>query len=448
MPEIEPIQSSEELENEAQVDAARELDEVTHEPGARVEKNGSVEQAEVIETAFTELVGTDRKVSQTDPPETVKEGVKPAKKETGEGEAVTPINLPSPEKMRGIAGDKAEPDPEGSQVKVVDDPKSKSVKQAEDESETPDSHEATPITLPDKQSLQATPITLPSQESQPDSLAQAELPEQARMGVEKESGIEEGLKGLGIKIPGVGGLLEDDPFSQGGMGPNLGGNSSEIDNIMPDFQEAIEAAQMEREPFDPGKIGGGPGSVHPNYGVSGRSMVSEDDDSSKDKEEVVDHKKKMQEVYKAEMKLFEAINERDEAEKEYKENPSDETGAALDTAEVNYWDAVNHYNFLVSKKAEYKGEVRMPRPDGDEGEVEEPKSEEDIKFSNEAIDPSQMHGGPHSSGIDHRKHQGVVSDPAEWQDAGKPDSGIKVDRSINVDPSGDELGKEAETNDD
>jgi hypothetical protein len=451
MSERDLTQSEESLESGSEGQSSRDLDETTHEPNARVEQKGTIDQAETIEKAVTDLVGTDRKVSQTDSPDAAKEELKPAKNEAEGGDAATPINLPSPEARVGGSEEKAEPDPKGSEVKVADEPKSKKAEKAGDETETPESLEATPITLPDKVSLQATPITLPSVEGQVEE-AEVELPEQARMGVEQDEfkADEQGIKGP--SIPGIEGLPEDDPFGQGGMGPDIEDGPSEIDDAMPDFQETIEAAQMERDPFDPGRIGGGPGSIHPNYGESGQGMVSEDDDagsSSEDKEEVVSYQKKMQAVREAEMKLFEAINERDKAEKDYKDNPdSDAASEALDTADGNYWEAVNHYNFLVSDKAQYKGEVRMPRPEGDEGEVEAPKSEEDIKFTNEAIDPAMMQGGPHSSGVDHRKHPGVVSDPAEMQDAGKPDSGIKVDRSINVDPAGDELGKEAEEKDD
>lgn len=437
-------ESGESIEAGSEQESKQELDEATHEPGARVENVGSPEKSEAVETAFTELVGTDRKITQTEPPEAAEEALKSAKKKTDSGDAATPINLPSPEKKAGKPGDKAEPDPKGAGDKVADDPKAESVEEGGEEPDRTVPLEATPITLPDKQSLEATPITLPSQESQPGEIP-GELPQQARMGVEQQGFKVEGQGLSGPSIPGVEGLPEDDPLGQGGMGPDLGGESSELDDVMPNFQETIQAAQMEREPFDPGRIGGGPGSIHPSYGKSGQGMVSEDDDSSsEEEEEVVDHKKKMQEVYKAEMKLFEAINERDRAEKEYKENPSKETDAALETADGNYWQAVDDFNRLVSKNAEYNGEVRMPRPDGDEGEVEAPETEEDIKFSQEAVDPSMMHGGPHSSGIDHRKHQGVVSDPAEWQDPETPEGGIKTDRSINVDPAGDELGKEAE----
>jgi len=468
MSERDLMQSEESSESGSEGQSSRELDETTHEPNARVEQKGTVEQAETIEKAVTDLVGTERTVNQTEPPGVAKEEVKPAEKEDKGGESVTPINLPSPEARVGGAGEKAEPDPQGSEVKVADEPKSEKAKEAGDDTDAPQSLEATPITLPDKVSSQATPITLPVKEGQPDQ-AEAELPEQARMGVEQDGfkAEDQGIKGP--SIPGVEGLPEDDPFGRGGMGPDIEDGPSQIDDIMPDFQETIEAAQMERDPFDPGRIGGGPGSIHPNYGESGQGMVgtpkpnepssgqggdtggTQDSGSGQEQGTDKERKEAEQNAAKAELKALEAAQELENAKAQVDALAPGDFRAAdydrLDNARLEYEAAREDMDYFHEKLDALKNASKMPRPEGDEGEVEPPKSEEDIKFTNEAIDPAMMQGGPHSSGVDHRKHPGVVSDPAEMQDAGKPDAGVKVDRSINIDPAGDELGKEAEEKD-
>lgn len=482
MSEIEPIQSSEEIETGTEAEEARELNEVTHEPSARVENTGNVKQAEVIETAFSDLVGTDKKISQTDPPERVQEAVKPAQKKTGEGDAVTPINLPSPEKMRGKADEKAEPDPKGSEVKLANEPKTESAQKKEDESDAPDSLEATPITLPDKQSLQATPITLPSQESKPDAIAQDEMPEQARMGVEKETDLGGGVAGLGIEIPGIEGLPEDDPFSQGdqggigegllpgGLGPNLG---------------ALDGLGAGLEQDMPRETPGGPGLIHPTKGPMGQGMVMDGGEKGeKGQQEGTEGQSegtKGQEDSGAKGQDSGTKGQEGGTKGQSEGTKGGEWGmvitrsqpgssednpvnagsvtvnvteeiAAQDAAAqelMNITDRVTDVANQIADNIAHGGDgvwgrkIRfMPRPDGDDGTVEAPKSDDDIKAPTEAIDPTMMEGGPHTSGIDHRKHQGVVSDPAEWQDPDTPDGGIKTDRNLATDPPGEEIGKE------
>jgi hypothetical protein len=83
----------------------------------------------------------------------------------------------------------------------------------------------------------------------------------------------------------------------------------------------------------------------------------------------------------------------------------------------------------------------MPRPDGDDEGVDAPQSEDDVKHEDMVVDPASTMGTVRRSGVDRRKHPGMVSDPAEWQDPDTPDGGVKTDLDLAKDPPGEELSK-------
>lgn len=439
---------------------SRALEDATHEPKARVEQTGSAEQSEAIEVAITELVGPDTKVSQTDPPKISEGELKPAKKEAEGGDPATPIILSTPEVRPGKEGEKTEPDPQGTEIWVADEPKAEVGENERDESEIPDSTDATPIPLPGKE----TPVTSSQSESQrleesdsaslPPQRLDKELPESKRQGKQKETDLADGSEFTGVTISGIEGLPESDPFSEGGIPPDAGEESHDFGDIMPDFNEAIQAAQMEREPFDPGRIGGGPGSIHPKYGPSGSGMIGDDPDKTgtTEEEKKSEHTFEADSVYKtgskkavaqAEMEALEAAKNLDNAKDAYIAGTG--TEGAVNEAQENL-NAANwllREQYLTADEMKYGTKAKMPRPDGDDEGVDAPQREDDVKHEDMVVDPASTMGTVRSSGVDRRKHPGVVSDPAEWQDPDTPETDVKTDLDLAKDPPEEGAGTES-----
>jgi len=425
--ERELIESGESVEASSEQESKRELDEATHEPGARAEKVGSVEKSETVETAFTELVGTDKKVSQTDPPEAAKETIKSSKK-AEEGKDAAPIEktpaTSSPPESQGLEeSDTASMAPQRLDKEL---PESKVAGKQRPEQDLGEGHDPTS----DISGIMDDPFGL-------------------------GKGLEDGGPGDVPHggIDGIGSLEGPD-----GIGLGIG--------TPKDLDAGLESEMPRDTP-------GGPGYIHPTKGPMGQGMVMDGEEKSTkgqkggtsgqdqgakggtkggtkgqkgetegQKQEAEKSKKQSDKNRRSlELRIFEAGNKLYDAEEKYQADPSDKNLRNLERAGNVLFDLKEFY-FETTGQRIIESMKDMPRPDGDDGTIEPPKSEEDIKVPNEAIDPTMMAGGPHSSGIDHRKHQGVVSDPAEWQDPETPDGGIKTDRDIATDPPGEELGKE------
>jgi hypothetical protein len=182
-------------------------------------------------------------------------------------------------------------------------------------------------------------------------------------------------------------------------------------------------------------------------------MIGDDPDSEgtkKEEEKPPDKTFKPDSVYKsgskkavaqAEMEALEAAKRFEDAKAAFEIGAG--TKEAISEAEDNSINANMHLNKQYLRADELKyGTAKMPRPDEEDEGVDAPQSEDDIKHEDMVVDPASTMGTVRTSGVDHRKHPGVVSDPAEWQDPDTPDGGIKTDRNLATDPPGEELGKE------
>ena len=291
----------------------------------------------------------------------------------------------------------------------------------------------------------------------------ATLPEQVIKGQQRETSPSEQLEGVGGLIPDIdsdltGGMgLDDDPFTGGGIGPPVGGDDqSEWGELVPNFEETIKQAQGDQEQSDPGTWGGGPGSVHPNYGESGRGMVGRDPDGphhdfSGQVLTTSDQPYRAMEAAGSNADMAEA--EMGAAFQKFLEGEAEGDQQKTDAASDEFEAAAEAYDAAKEEQAEARRkweEYLRNKPDpsmegADEtygGSDEAPEDEEDVDHSMDTVtDPAYGMGPSGASAVNPSRHPGHVSDPPYEGDSGiDKDSGIKAGAEQLTDPAEPEDG--------
>lgn len=426
-------------ENDSQVERSsattegRTLDQATIAPQEMIETAGDITQAEAIEGSISELVEAIPITVPHPRPDQVSEGDAQVPGELVEAIPIT-VPIPKPDEQIGTMPIPI-PDEANEAVFKVERPRV--------------TIEATPIPLPggameDPEAVisvlpipipgeaiedptaevSATPITLPGQAREDDSILYAEsprkldqvLPDQKVSAGQMQQDLQSDLI---FDKPGMGGISglpeQDDPLG----GSIKTGGPGALDDFGKGPAEAIEnigslKGLPGQDQNTPGHIGGGPGEVNPKYG-HGQAGATKGDQEMSDliknmtKEEAAQFEKELQEF---------ALN------------------IAVDSGVITE----NPPQATDNEEPPKGSGAKMPRPDGEEG-GRGPVTADDIKHEDLVVDPAMMQGGPQSSEVNTGKMGGVVSDPAEWQDPNKPESGVKYDLSQVSDPAGDEANK-------